>query len=306
MNLKEKFYDRLGFKRESTVNSMKANKELKVGNVVKVAETGYFYDIKSTSTSIPLNNGLFAEVKQTTFLQIVTKCVNDLTNLTSSFNSLKSSFETHLSGDFGNLKKAFETLKSSFETHETKKATQSQDGHFSKEDKKKLDGVGELVTQSKDGYMRKEDKTKLDGIAEKANNYSHPTGAGSNHIPTGGQVGQTLINSGNGIASWGDQMPSVKAWELLWSGSAIQGTVIKHGDLTKYTDLCFCVNFRGREFIVTVPVQAWLSIGSTTILNRGGQNADRDYDGWIHKASNDSSVCYCNGSNIYLKRVYVR
>ncbi|MGL4652662.1 hypothetical protein [Cetobacterium sp.] len=291
MNLKEKFYDRLGFKRESTVNSMKSNPELKAGNIVKVAETGYFYDIKSTSTSIPLNNGLFAEVKQTTFLQIVTKCVSDLTNLTSAFNSLKNSFET---------------LKKAFETHETKKATQSQDGHMSKEDKKKLDGVGELVTQSKDGYMRKEDKTKLDGIAEKANNYSHPTGAGNNHIPSGGKVGQALINSGNGIASWEDQLPSIKEWGLLWSGSAIQGTVIKHGDVTRYTDLCFCVNFRGREFIVTVPVQAWLSVGSTTLLNRGGQNADRDYDGWIHKASNDSSVCYCNGSNIYLKRIYAR
>ncbi|MGL5718585.1 MAG: hypothetical protein ACRCX2_36610, partial [Paraclostridium sp.] len=136
------------------------------------------------------------EVKQTTFLQIVNKCVSDLTNLTSAFNSLKNSFET---------------LKKAFETHEPKKATQSQDGHMSKEDKKKLDGVGELVTQSKDGYMRKEDKTKLDGIAEKANNYSHPTGAGNNHIPSGGQVGQALINSGNGVASWGSaSSPIVK------------------------------------------------------------------------------------------------
>ncbi|MGL5582067.1 MAG: hypothetical protein ACRDCE_14085 [Cetobacterium sp.] len=181
MNLKEKFYDRLGFKRESTVNSMKSNPELKAGNIVKVAETGYFYDIKSTSTSIPLNNGLFAEVKQTTFLQIVNKCVNDLTNLTNSFNSLKNSFETHVSGSFNNLKKAFET-------HEIKKVTQSQDGH-----------------------MSKEDKSKLDNVANNANNYSHPTGTGNNHIPSGGQIGQALINSGNGVASWGSaSSPIVK------------------------------------------------------------------------------------------------
>lgn len=153
MNLKEKFYDRLGFKRESTVNSMKANQELRAGNIVKVAETGYFYDIKNTSTSIPLNNGLFAEVKQTTFLQIVTKCVSDLTNLTNLFN-----------------------------THAGTLATPDQDGHMSAGDKKKLD----------DSY-----------------NYTHPTGAGSNHLPSGGTSGQVLVNNGNGQGQWGDTVANL-------------------------------------------------------------------------------------------------
>lgn len=112
MNLKEKYYDRKGFKREASLESMKANPELKIGDIVKVAETGYFYDIKNTSTSIPLNNGLFAEVKQTTFLQIVTNYINNLTNLTTLFN-----------------------------THKTTIATQSQAGHISKEDKTKIDNL---------------------------------------------------------------------------------------------------------------------------------------------------------------------
>lgn len=112
MGLKERFYDRLGFKRESTINSMKANQTLKNGDIVKVAETGYFYDIKESSTSIPLNNGLFAEVKQTTFLQIVTNCINNLSNLTQQFNAHK------------------ETM-----------ATLSQNGHMSASDKSKLDGI---------------------------------------------------------------------------------------------------------------------------------------------------------------------
>lgn len=112
MGLKERFYDRLGFKRESTINSMKANPTLKNGDIVKVAETGYFYNIKESSTSIPLNNGLFAEVKQTTFLQIVTNCINNLSNLIQQFN-----------------------------THKGTMATPSQDGHMSSSDKSKLDGI---------------------------------------------------------------------------------------------------------------------------------------------------------------------
>lgn len=112
MGLKERFYDRLGFKRESTINSMKANLTLKNGDIVKVAETGYFYDIKESSTSIPLNNGLFAEVKQTTFLQKVTNCINNLSNLIQQFN-----------------------------THKGTMATPSQDGHMSSSDKSKLDGI---------------------------------------------------------------------------------------------------------------------------------------------------------------------
>lgn len=34
--------------------------------------------------------------------------------------------------------------------------------------------------------------------------YTHPVGAGNNHIPSGGSIGQVLKNSGNGVATWGD------------------------------------------------------------------------------------------------------
>lgn len=112
MGLREKFYDRLGFKRESSLESMKTNSTLKNGDIVKVAETGYFYDIKNISTSIPLNNGLFAEVKQTTFLQIVTNCINNLSNLTQQFN-----------------------------THKGTMVSTSENGHMSASDKSKLDRV---------------------------------------------------------------------------------------------------------------------------------------------------------------------
>ncbi|MGL5593074.1 MAG: hypothetical protein ACRDDH_03970, partial [Cetobacterium sp.] len=146
MDLKEKYYDRKGFKREASLESMRANPELKIGNIVKVAETGYFYDIKNTSTSIPLNNGLFAEVKQTTFLQIVINCINNLTNLTSLFNR-----------------------------HKTTIATQSQDGHISKEDKAKIDNL----------------------------------------IPNNGVAGKILVNNGNGTSKWDNEVPTLRVGQTF-------------------------------------------------------------------------------------------
>ena len=34
--------------------------------------------------------------------------------------------------------------------------------------------------------------------------YTHPTGAGYNHLPTGGSVGQILKNTASGTAAWQD------------------------------------------------------------------------------------------------------
>ena len=45
-------------------------------------------------------------------------------------------------------------------------------------------------------------KTKLDGVATSANNYVHPTSAGSKHIPTGGATDQVLTYSASGTAVW--------------------------------------------------------------------------------------------------------
>lgn len=60
------------------------------------------------------------------------------------------------------------------------------------------------VTTNADGLMSKEDKAKLDGVAANANNYSHPTGNGNNHIPQGGAKGQFLGYSTAGTAKWVD------------------------------------------------------------------------------------------------------
>ena len=59
------------------------------------------------------------------------------------------------------------------------------------------------ATASANGLMSAADKAKLDGVAAGANNYTHPTSAGSKHIPGGGASGQILRWSADGTAAWG-------------------------------------------------------------------------------------------------------
>ena len=89
MNLIEKILDRKGFYRERTISSLIANEELQNNDVVKVAETGYFYDIKLQG-SITLKNGLKAEIKETTFLKLVTDHIKLLASQTTDGHMSKA------------------------------------------------------------------------------------------------------------------------------------------------------------------------------------------------------------------------
>ena len=71
-------------------------------------------------------------------------------------------------------------------------------------------------------------KTKLDGIAANANNYSHPTGAGNKHIPSGGAAGQFLKYSSSGTAVWATPSYTTNTDTITRvgvSGSEVDGTV---------------------------------------------------------------------------------
>jgi hypothetical protein len=59
-----------------------------------------------------------------------------------------------------------------------------------------------VATTSLTGVMNSAMFDKLDGIASNANNYSHPTGNGNNHIPADGSAGQFLKYSSAGTAVW--------------------------------------------------------------------------------------------------------
>lgn len=63
MNLLKKFFDRKGYLREKTVESLQNNNELKEGDIVSIAETESFYDIVLEETDISLANNLFAKIR---------------------------------------------------------------------------------------------------------------------------------------------------------------------------------------------------------------------------------------------------
>ena len=68
----------------------------------------------------------------------------------------------------------------------------------------KLNGITEGATKveasATNGYM------KINGTETKV--YAHPTGAGNNHLPSGGSVGQVLRAGGSGTGAWGANVRS--------------------------------------------------------------------------------------------------
>jgi hypothetical protein len=68
-----------------------------------------------------------------------------------------------------------------------------------------VDVTGNIaVSGTVDGRDVASDGSKLDGIATSANNYTHPTGNGNNHIPSGGSANQLLTYASAGTAQWTD------------------------------------------------------------------------------------------------------
>ena len=65
------------------------------------------------------------------------------------------------------------------------------------------------ATQSASGLMSANDKKKLDGVSIGANAYTHPTGSGNKHIPSGGASGQILKWSADGTAAWGEDKDTI-------------------------------------------------------------------------------------------------
>jgi hypothetical protein len=81
-----------------------------------------------------------------------------------------------------------EFAKKSDATHRHDNATQTTDGFISLGDKTKLDGISiganRTLNPATNGVIT------IDGINQTV--YAHPTGAGNNHIPTGGSTGTYL------------------------------------------------------------------------------------------------------------------
>ncbi len=69
------------------------------------------------------------------------------------------------------------------------------------------------------------DHSKLDGIASSANNYSHPTGNGNNHIPSNGAADQVLTYSSAGTATWADAAAGGAGNMTVFTASSTSWTV---------------------------------------------------------------------------------
>jgi len=128
--------------------------------------------------------------------------------------------------------------------------------------------------------------TKLDGIEANANNYSHPTGAGNNHIPSGGSVGQILENTASGTVAWaaspsvsttaGDVGTYAAAWQSgngsQSFGSTLSGSSLRAGN---FFDMSGEFGHGTTSFSGT-----WRCMGHTGVYNYFGSNTN-DSNKWF-------------------------
>ena len=125
------------------------------------------------------------------------------------------------------------------------------------------------ATSSKAGVMSAEDKSKLSGIAPRATanlgtvtqvsvgsgltggpitdsgTISHASGAGYNHIPSGGSSGKILIWSGDGTAIWGDPTPEYNlptASTTVKGGIKIGNNLSMNGEVLNAIDTTYVFN----------------------------------------------------------------
>lgn len=68
----------------------------------------------------------------------------------------------------------------------------------------KLNGIAEGATKTEASSTN--GNIKINGVETKV--YSHPTGAGFEHLPTGGTAGQVLRATGSGAGAWGTNVRS--------------------------------------------------------------------------------------------------
>ena len=186
------------------------------------------------------NNDLATDIKVGSLASLATTAKG---NVVAAVNEVRSNLNTHTGDASIHVTPANKTAWDA--KAETTTATTSANGLMSSADKTKLDGVAAnannyvhpashpasmitedttrrfvsdteksawnvkastaTATTSVNGLMSSADKTKLDGIATGANNYSHPTGDGNQHVPATGTTNNgKFLKSGAaaGSASW--------------------------------------------------------------------------------------------------------
>lgn len=81
------------------------------------------------------------------------------------------------------------------------------------------------------------------------------------------------------------------SWKNIWSGTTnYQQINVNHEDVSEYNEIS--IVFRGydsRIFTVNAPMDVWLKYNQLTMVQRGGEQADRDYDTYAVRISNTST-----------------
>ena len=142
---------------------------------------------------------------------------NDFTDaLLAKLNSVtEGATKVEASNTNGNIKvngsevKVYEHAKYTAQAEGLYKVTVDAEGHVSKATAVTKDDIVGLGIPGAATVVSKSDvngSVKVDGADVQV--YSHPTGAGAEHLPSGGEVGQVLRATGNGQGAWGEAIRS--------------------------------------------------------------------------------------------------
>lgn len=126
--------------------------------------------------------------KLTNLQQAITGALDDLMNLQTETTALAATVQ------------ALQENQSQGQTYSV--ATTSANGLMSSSDKTKLNGIETGAQKNVGVEYTQSEKNKLSGIDDNANNYTHPTGAGYEHVPSGGSANQILSWESDGKAQW--------------------------------------------------------------------------------------------------------
>lgn len=142
---------------------------------------------------------------------------NDFTDaLLAKLNSVaEGATKVEASATNGNIKvngsevKVYEHAKHTAQAEGLYKVTVDAEGHVSKATAVTKDDIVGLGIPGAATVVSKSDvngSVKVDGADVQV--YAHPTGAGNEHLPEGGEVGQVLRATGNGQGAWGEAIRS--------------------------------------------------------------------------------------------------
>lgn len=120
-----------------------------------------------------------------------------------------------------------------------------------------------VATTSVNGFMSSTDKGKLDGIATGANNYSHPTGDGSLHVPATG-------TDNNGKFLMAGATAKTFSWTTITQSTVGLGNVTNESKATMFTNAALT----GKPTAPTADVGTNnTEIANTVFVNRAIGNA---------------------------------